>query len=362
MIFGGILELINGIKSMSWKKIDRSELGEWDKKLLCTDASVFQYPYWNESLRNKIIHTHYICYYVDGVPNAYACILSFGLLLTRIGVVRRGPINLIEGASISKEAVMDLQVYARKRGYIFLRFSFTGEADDVVKKLNTLKSVRKMDGLPFYRDLESELIVKQQKNDSDMLMSFQPIARREIKKAKNISYQIIETDSIEEFRNSWYLFDSLSARKGFTYRSLDSYITLIRHAKANKCVRLYTAYFNQCPVEAVLIIRDRDSSYYLSGALDIESLPNKQLSPSCLLQWNSMRDFFQDGVKHHNLGTRSGKVYQFKKKFRPEEISNSPPLTMVLNKPLFKLWLIILSLIGDSILLKIKNIMRRIIK
>lgn len=345
--------------NMKWKKIPHSELGVWDERLLKTNASIFQYPYWNEALRNTLIKPKYYCCFENEVQNAYICILSVGLPFLRVGIVRRGPVNLLDDTSVTATALKNLIKFVRRKGYIFLRFSFSDQSSDMRKKLQGFVTVRTMDAFPYYKDFDKELVVKQVVSDSEMLMGFQQIARQEIKGAKKLNYHIKITVTEEDFKRCWILFEKLSERKGFIYRSLDSYIKMIQLARTNDCVRLYSAYYDQRLVEAILIIRDRDNSYYLSGALDIDALPNKKASPSCLLQWKAMRDFYYKGTKYHNLGTRSGTVYQFKRKFRPKEIENSDSLTVVINNKWFVTWEIIVLRIFNSHMKKALNLIRR---
>lgn len=320
-----------------WQKIPERYLSQWQKRLLCTRASVFQYPFWNESLRTYyIVPTYLLC--IEGhEPAAYVCILTIGFPPLRIGIVRRGPVSLLPERTVSLSALKSLQLWAKTHGYIFLRFT-TGPNIELLQNLKLLPHVNEADSFPFYKDLSEELIVDQKADDTEMLTTFQAVARQEIKKADKLKYDIQVTDSPEAFERVWPIFQLLSNRKGFHYRPLKSYLKLISIARPDQCVRLYTAFLKERPVESVLIIRDRDTSHYLSGALDVSALPSRQASPSCLLQWRAMRDFFNLGAKYHNLGTKSGKVYQFKRKFRPTMTQNPPPLTLVANQLLFFAW------------------------
>ena len=92
-------------------------------------------------------------------------------------------------------------------------------------------------------------------------------------------------------------------------------------------------------MQALLVVRDRDTAHYISGALDTIAL-GETPSPSVLLHWHAMRDAFRRwGTARYDLGTRSGNVYPFKRKFRPLEHHCPPPVTLVGNETLFRLWL-----------------------
>jgi hypothetical protein len=85
-----------------------------------------------------------------------------------------------------------------------------------------------------------------------------------------------------------------------------------------------------------LICRASRTSFHLIGALDRDVLGNAP-TPSCLVHWIAMRDLFRDGVREYNLGTRSGSVYAFKRKFRPEERSITPPISLICSPAKFRL-------------------------
>ena len=60
-----------------------------------------------------------------------------------------------------------------------------------------------------------------------------------------------------------------------------------------------------------------------------------------------MRDFARESVRTYDLGTRSGPVYQFKRKFHPVEIRHPEPITVVTNPVLYAAW----SAVGLRLLL-----------
>src|SRR6185436_17995150 len=141
-----------------------------------------------------------------------------------------------------------------------------------------------------------------------------------------LGYQIEFGGSPEMFTAVWPLFQSLAVRKDFRFRPLASYLELMQLARPHESARIYTAYLEKRLVQAILIVRDGTTAYYISGALDHEALQGQE-SPSCLLHWRAMRDFFDLGVQYYHLGSKS--IYEFKRQFRPQERTNLPPLTLV---------------------------------
>lgn len=318
-----------------WTTIPQQELASWNQRLLQTDASLYQYPYWNEPFRRMYFSPQYLVYRSQNEPNAYVCILTIGLPRLKIGLVHRGPVSLGSGLAVSSSALEYLYQWAKDAGYIFLRFSHSDP--EYLERIAVLGYSERTDSFPFYRDLSEELMIEQVEDDAQMLASFQPVARRKIKKASTVGYEISVSDSPEAFEAVWPLFQGLSKRKGFRYRPLASYLDLIRLARSQQCVRIYAAHLEGNPVGAILIIRDRINSCYMSGALDTDALQGQE-SPSCLLHWRAMRDLYRLGVRYYFLGTRSGLVYRFKQQFRPTERVIPPPVILVINRAGYRLW------------------------
>ena len=339
-----------------WREIPRQDLPNWNEQLLQTSASVFQYPYWCEPFRRMHFSPRYLVYGPPHEPKLYVCILMTGIPGLRIGLIQRGPVSLVPGSDASRAALQDLSRWARRKGFIFLRFSHSDQ--EVLRQVGELDSAETADPFPFYRDANEELWVEHAGEDAQTMISFQPVARRKIKKATKAGYRLEFDDSPETFVQVWPLFQALSTRKNFRYRPLASYLELIRLGYPHKCVRIYTAHLGSKLAEAILIIRDSTAAYCISGALDMDAIKDVA-SPSCLLHWSAMRDFFHEGIKYYSLGTRSGAVYQFKRQFRPI-IKNHPlPVTLVLNRPAYVLWSKLVLRFGPSIWPHVKRLLSR---
>jgi hypothetical protein len=324
------------IGSEQWVDIPQREFSNWNQRLLETDAPLSQYPYWNEPFRGMYFSPRYLVYGSHGQWVAYVCILALGFRGFQVGLVQRGPVSLTPGHAVPRTALQDLYRWAKVQGYVFLRF--THSDSQALERLASLGLSEQVDAFPLYIDhWREELIVEQVADDTQMLASFQTIARRKIKKSIEVGYDVSVSESPEALSAVWPLFVSLSERKDFRYRPLSSYLDMVRLAQPHQCVRLYVASLEKKPVAAILIVRDRTTAYYISGALDVNALQDRP-SPACQLHWQAMRDFFQLGAKYYHLGTKSGEVYQFKRQFHPVERVNPPPLTLVLNPGRYRVW------------------------
>jgi lipid II:glycine glycyltransferase (peptidoglycan interpeptide bridge formation enzyme) len=170
-----------------------------------------------------------------------------------------------------------------------------------------------------------------------MLSGFQKIARQEIKAAREYGYEIQRTQDSRLLREIWHIFQDQGSRKGINYGSVNSYALLMDEAKPHSLASLYRARLSGKVVYAALICRGSNSAYHLIGALDRGAMRDAP-TPSCLLHWTAMRDLYRQGVAEYNLGTRSGPVYTFKRKFRPEERAVPPPVSVICSPVKFRLW------------------------
>jgi hypothetical protein len=70
-----------------------------------------------------------------------------------------------------------------------------------------------------------------------------------------------------------------------------------------------------------------------------------------------MTDAAQAGLKFFHFGTKSGKVHRFKSQFCPTEHLLPAPVTVVLNRPLYKCWTSGLLPMAPRIKARIKRLM-----
>lgn len=324
-----------------WVEISGEEAIHWNRSLLSTDCSVFQYPYWNESLRFFIRPRYLICREKNKTIG-YVCVLSTGMGSLKAGLILRGPQFFEQDEDAQIQLTRELQNWLKRKGYCFVRI--TPGSPAVHRRISTFKNARIEESFPFYKDLQEELIVENRGTESELLNSFQEVAIRKIRKAEKCRYVIEAIEGMESIEEIGKLFDKVGKRKGFQYRPLESYRRLMTEARQFNGSKIYTARFDGQLVSAILIIQDAVTSYYLSGALDIERLEKRE-SPSCLLHWQAMRDAFRSGRKFYHLGTTSGPVYQFKKQFRPTLVKNPPPVTWVFSQALYAVWRMFLPMI-----------------
>ena len=335
-----------------WSEIPVAETQSWNKRLFETDASMFQYPYWNESLRRMRLRPHYLVYGSPSAPAAYVCVLITGVSGFRLGLIQRGPVALEPHALLDTEWARDIQDWGRRQGCVFIRF--THSDDTILRILSNVGACQGVDPFPLYRDPSEELRVELCEDES-LLASFSQTARKQVRRASREGYEIRVEHKPDDFERVWPLFVAHGQRKRFSHRPLASYFDLISLGAAYGFTQLYTAYLGAKPVEAVLVCRDRKTAYGVVAALDVEAIKGKH-TPSFLLYFHAMHNLWSLGCTKYSLGTKSGDVFEFKSRFHPDITVRPPPMTMVVNKALFSLWTL-----GLPILPVLRRLIRRVI-
>lgn len=323
-----------------WKMIDDAQIGSWDKRLSETQVPFAQYPFWNEAYRSLKISPIYLVCCVEGSPvtYAYVCILSIRVPGFRIGFVQKGPVTMLSNGLVDVGMLESLKVWATSEGFMCLRFMHFDP--DFLERVKAVPSVLQEDAFPMWSGLSKHaLLVDIRREEAQILAGFQAIARRDIKAAEKVGYEIATSDDPAVLLKNWGLFEALAERKGTNFfpRPVESWAEMIRQGRHIQGVSLHTASLRGKIIQAILVVRDAETAEYMIGALDLESLEG-EASPSCLLHWHAMREARSKGCSYYNLGHPSGVVYQFKKKFRPEEVVAPPSVTMVIRPYHYWLW------------------------
>src|SRR6202022_206680 len=127
------------------------------------------------------------------------------------GLIRFGPVTL-DHELAPDEALRSLMAWARRRGYMFLRF--THSDPQWVAATNALRGAQKVEPFPMYPSPAYELRVELLKDEEKLLASLQKIARQEIRKCAEIGYQIHSSESPELLVQAWPIFVKMCERKG----------------------------------------------------------------------------------------------------------------------------------------------------
>jgi hypothetical protein len=318
-----------------WSELNRQDLPAWNNVLRRTEASLYQYPFWNEPYRRMWVTPRYLAWGNDRHPLAFVSILTVGFGPAKIGLVFRGPAQVVPGLRLPQATFRDLLDWARAEGYMFLRF--THSDPQILADLANAGQALNLDAFPYLLDypvLSSDYIVEQHDSDEETLAGFDREARRKIRRGVEAGYQFHFDDSSAALQQVWHLYQECARRKHFRLeRPLSFYVELMRGAQFYNRTRLYTVSLGGKIVGSTLVLRDQTTAHCLLAAFD-----NEHKNSAAFLHWNSMRDMYRMGARRYNLGPAPGSLARFKGQFCKEPVRYPGPLTIVLKEGLFRLW------------------------
>jgi hypothetical protein len=319
----------------AWSELRQHDLPAWNDLLLRSDASLYQYPFWNEPYRPMWVTPRYLACGTQADPLAFITILTVGFGPAKIGLVFRGPTRMHDGAPFSPAMISALLAWARSAGYLFLRF--THSDPEVLTQLSAAGHAEDFDAFPYLLDypiLSQDYVVEQFEDDEETLASFDREARRKIRRATEAGYEFHSEDSPKALAQAWPMYQECARRKHFRLeRPLAFYMQTMRLARAHNRVRLYSVRWKGEVVGSTLVFRDRTTAHCQLAAFAAE---HKQ--SAAFLHWHSMRDMYQMGSPRYNLGPGPGSLARFKQQFCDYPVCYPGPLTIVLKAGWFRLW------------------------
>jgi lipid II:glycine glycyltransferase (peptidoglycan interpeptide bridge formation enzyme) len=310
----------------------------WNEKLLQTDASFFQYPYFIESYKEMpFSSTKYFLIKKNEEDLAFVSVIEVGFAFFKIGLIVRGPVLL--GKENSKNDVIEgLKLIAHQNRYIFIRVNPNiGTFEDALKEDN---SFEQHDYFPLYKGSQRfDFNIHKVDTEEEILKGYQAQLRREVRYGQEYGYDLRVSNSLEDLERSYEIFKKVSDRKGFSYRPFKSFKLLLENGRDQNLANLYMAYKDGKLVNALVIIKDRDSYNYMSGGLVMGEIPSKY-SPSPLLHHKAILDCFAENKKRYNISASQvgSNIYKFKMKFSPVPEEYPTYYTYVSNKRLFSLY------------------------
>ncbi|HEV8239580.1 MAG TPA: GNAT family N-acetyltransferase [Thermoanaerobaculia bacterium] len=286
------------------------------------------------------LRSSYLAYGPPTEPVAFLSVLALGFGRMRVGLVREGPVWLRDLDEATTTACLEsLVTELRKRGFVLACFTATDVA--ALARLESLAPSNRDALFPFSIAEPESLVVPQAASDEETARNFAPVARRAIRKAERAGFVVESADSDEALRVAWPIWMQVHQFRSRYGRSRASWRRLLERARPLDTVRIYTASIDGRPVQSILVVRAGSRATYVIGALDREALGDHS-SPSCLLHFRAMRDSFAHGCTLYDLGSRSGPVYRFKSKFRPQERVHPVPVNLILEPATYPLvsWLL----------------------
>ncbi len=318
-----------------WFEVRPEHARVWNEVLLGTDASLYQFPFWNEPYRPLWLTPRYLAWGTPDRPQAFVSILTVGLGAAKIGLVFRGPTCIQSRCALCQPAITELVSWARQNGYVFIRF--THSDPQVLAQLSTCGRTEPSDAFPFFLDypvLSPDYVVEQFESEEHTLAGFDREVRRKLRRASEEGYEWRVDDSPDALAEAWPLYQDCARRKHFRLeRPLSVYQETMRLAREHHCVRIYSLHLNGEMVGSTLVFRDRTMAHCLLAAF----APGHRHA-AVLLHWRAMRDMYTLGAQQYNLGPAPGSLARFKQQFCQSPKIYPPAVTLVLNDFLFGVW------------------------
>src|SRR5947209_10661993 len=152
--------------SAAWFEVCREDLGFWNEILLKTQASLYQYPFWNEPYRPLWLTPRYLAWGTPERPRAFVSILTAGFGRAKIGLVFRGATCIDSRCARCHVATTDLVQWGKENGYMFMRF--THSDPEVLTQLANSGRAEDFDAFPYFLDypvLSPDYVVEQHESD-----------------------------------------------------------------------------------------------------------------------------------------------------------------------------------------------------
>lgn len=340
----------------TWFEVRREDLAVWNNVLLDSDASLYQYPFWNEPYRALWLTPRYLAWGTQDRPLAFVSILTLGFGSAKIGLVFRGPSCIHSRSELCHESISGLVDWARSQGYVFIRL--THSDPEALKQLTASSRTEAFDAFPYFLDYSvqsPDYVVDQSDCEEATLAAFDREVRRKIRRAQESGYEFRAEDSPEALARAWPIYQDCARRKNFRLeRPLSVYTETMRLTREHNCVRLYSLYLNGKLVGSTLVFRDRDMAHSLLAAFDA-----KHRNAAVYLHWHAMRDMYRMGARRYNMGPGPGSLARFKRQFCEQPSAAPGVLTVVLNENLFGIWQKLIFPVARSLRPMLRKIVSR---
>ncbi|RYE22767.1 MAG: GNAT family N-acetyltransferase [Sphingobacteriales bacterium] len=319
---------------MAWKKIHSSELDSWQQSLHAAGASMFQFPSWLRAFENISFFRPQFLKYEAENGFGYCGLLTVNFGIVKAAIVSQGPVL----KDVPGKVLEELLDYLKVKGFTFVRFS-GAMADELLAQRPPYRLIGKKNSFPFYKDVLNHYLVYSEETKEELKAQFKQAAKNKINKVEKYDgYRFVTDDEGKYLDQVYELFLRKGNKNGFTYRPKESYEQLFRNNAQLKFARFYLCFFEDKLVNAILIVRDKERSMNMSGALDEEQIKDN-VSPAVYLHYYAMQhEFFEEHTGTYDLLYSDGAVGTFKKNFNPDHVEDERLMTVVFEPLIYKLY------------------------
>lgn len=173
-----------------------------------------------------------------------------------------------------------------------------------------------------YFQPRAERVIDLRQSENEIFMSMEPKARYNIRLAgkKGVIVKIVSKNFLDYFEDFYALMKETSQRDGFGLHPRSYYEEIFDSAEKRKNAFLALAFYGDTLLVANLVILYGETAFFLSGASSSE---HRELMPSYLCQWESVKKSRELGFTYYSFGGVSHKglnkgwegISVYKKKF-----------------------------------------------
>jgi hypothetical protein len=339
-----------------WEPIPRTAALAWDDTLWrVPGAHLFQFPFWNEPLREFHGRPLYLQFKREGEVAGFATVTTFGLPGFRVGLLQRGPILLPGHADEIGESIGLLLPALKDSGVFCLRV--TSESPKLLDNVSRAYESERGDAFPFMSSLQNDAFVSLEETESEIFARFQKQVRNAIRKCERIGFTAKTYADPGALRRYWYLFEQTADTNRFLRRPLASFCRLFELGGTPGRVELSILETGERAIGALILARDAETTYYISGGRD-QALSREFGYTAHYRLWLAMLQARAAGSKQFDLGATFGSVGEYKLKFAPQVRANPTPVTLILHRQRYRLWKAIIG--GQRAAGQVRGLVRRI--
>lgn len=322
---------------MPWQIIDQIKAESWNEKLKSTAAEFCQYPYYILSEYNSFFSKPVFLQFIEtDNPIAYCAIIEIGKWPFKFGVIDCGPVLLHENVNLNL-LLDEIKAFARSKHYLYLQIRPSNDSS-FIELLESDSSIKKQLFFPYHKKVEYDFNIYN-KPEPELLAGFKIQCRRKIVLAGREPFKFKKITDHKELKSVATLFKKVVDTKGYALLPFYVYENMFIKGNPHGLCDIYAAYLHEKMVNAVLVVKDKFSSYHYMSGLVIEGFKANE-SPPAKLHLFVMKDaFYNEHKQFYNMSYGGNdNLIRFKELFNPVAIRKSDYYTYVINKTTLKLF------------------------
>lgn len=240
---------------------------------------------------------------------------------------------LLKGPLPSIEVIKFLKEFSKGEKIIFVRME--PNTKHTQGRVEYLKRGGAVKGRRFFTP--ETFVIDLTKSEEDLLKSFRPKTRYNIRLAQRHGVEVSEENSEGAFEKYLALTDQTAKRQNF-FAHTDSYHKLMwKHLHKAGVAHLLTAKYKNETLASWILFVWHDTLYYPYGA---SSEKHKNVMAAKLMMWEAIKFGKKMGLKKFDLwGKEEGRGFtRFKEGYNPEVVEFVGTWDLVVNRKLYRIY------------------------